>query len=235
MIASSPSVFAPRMHSPCCPRQCLDRLRTHGISGGATELARRRTPSSQDNSCISILFSSNWAIFPDIRSDFSLPDHPKVFWSCFHSISIFKNVIFRNVLIYWHCQQNVAFWFSNICILWWRNTLLENVWLLLIASIHLLSWLPKCQRQWVYQLVHTPRLEFLRSIYQSQTLINNTDTVLITPAPWAPLPLQGDVPGELWACKPVLVGLVQSGAMAHPADSLLRCSRCAISFLSHGR
>lgn len=111
-------------------------------------------------------------------------------------------MIFRNVLIYWHCQQNVAFWFSNICILWWRNGLLENVWLL-IASIHLLSWLPKCQRQWVYQVVHTPRLEFLISVYQSQTLINNTDTcqVPITPAPWAHLPLQGDAPGELWAAS----------------------------------
>lgn len=95
------------------------------------------------------------------------------------------------MLIYWHCQQSVAFWISNICILWWKNTVLQNVWLLLIAGIHLLSWLPKCERK--CQGVHTPRSEFLWSVYQSQTLINNADTcqVLITPAPWAHLPLAG--------------------------------------------
>lgn len=49
------------------------------------------------------------------------------FCSCSHSISIFKNVIFRNILIYWGCQQNIAFLFGNIFIFWWKSTLLENV------------------------------------------------------------------------------------------------------------
>lgn len=184
------------MHSLCCSRQCLDRLRTHETSGGATELVGRRTPSCQDNSVISVPFSSNWDNTPRYYIWFYFTWASKGFLSRSHSISIFKNVIFRNVLMYCHCQQNVAFWISNICISWWKNTLLENVWLLLIASIHLLSWLPKCKRKWVCQGVHTPKSEFLWSVFLSQTLINNTDTcqVLITPAPWAHLPLAGGCP-----------------------------------------
>lgn len=189
----------------------------------AAELVRRRTPICQDNSGISIPFSSNWSNTPWYYIWFYFIWASKGFLSCSHSISIFKNMVFRNVLKYCHCQQNATFWISDICILWWKNTLLENGWLLLIASIHLLTWLPKCRRKWVCQGVHTLGLEFLWNVYPSQNLINDTDTcqVLITPAPWAHLPLAGGAPGELCTSKPVLVGLVQSGAMAHPADSSL--------------